>query len=170
MWANADWVRLWFKRRSIVPLDVAQGQTLLRLYRSNEAAGWAAEVDYAQSQLHSPRAPADSVWSTCYKTEWMVLGCWGSVNLGHLFTRPPLKFGCVRNEKGEVDLLQPWSDLTLIHWIGNSIFYRGDPNPRLQFGVRGLLKAHTRKTSRLKWGSNLQSLDCRSKLLPTELS
>ena len=31
------------------------------------------EAGHAQGQLHFTRVPADSVWSTSYKTEWMVL-------------------------------------------------------------------------------------------------
>ena len=31
------------------------------IYHSNEVAAWAGLADYAQSQLHSSRAPADSV-------------------------------------------------------------------------------------------------------------
>jgi len=47
-------------------------------------------------------------------TEWMVLVGWGSVNLSHLFTFHRRNSAAL-NGKGEVDLLQLWSDF--------------DPNP-----------------------------------------
>jgi len=43
-------------------------------------------------------------------------------------------------------------------------FYRGVSEPRQQFEVRGSLKAHTRKTPRRQWGSNLWSIDYESNL------
>jgi len=65
---------------------------------TNEVATWASFLvvgaDQTRGQLHSTRPTADSVWSTSYKTERMVLGGWGSVNLDHLFTRHLPKFGC----------------------------------------------------------------------------
>ena len=52
-----------------------------------EVKGWAmVEADYAQGELHSSRAPADSEWNTSYETEWMVRRGWRSVN--HVSTSP----------------------------------------------------------------------------------
>jgi len=47
--------------------------------------------------------------------------------------------------QGWMGLWKLWRDLDLIHWLGPPSFYHGVPKLPLQFGVRGLLKAHNRK-------------------------
>jgi len=73
------------------------------------------------------------------------------------------------NEEGEVDLLQPWGDDDPNPLVGPSILLPRWSEPTLAIW-RGLLTAHTWKTPHQQWGSNLQSLECIFKLLPTEVS
>jgi len=101
-------------------------------------------------------APSSQVWQsrrvkylffTSYGLAWsmsIIAPGWGSVNLSR-FTHHPPKFGYFyRGGRGGMIL-------TLIHWLGPPFFSAVIRTPRRQ------------------WGSNPQSLDCRSKLLPTEL-
>jgi len=74
------------------------------------------EADNAQGQLHSSRASSDSVWSTSYKTERMVQGAWGSVNLSHLFTS-------FTHQKGEADHQRSWNDLDPYPLVGTAIIF-----------------------------------------------
>jgi len=50
---------------------------------------WCSKIWICPGLASLFRAPPDSVWRTMYKTEWMVLRDWGSLNLSQLFTRPP---------------------------------------------------------------------------------
>jgi len=78
------------------------------------------QADYAQSQFNSFRAPTDSVWSTSYKTERMVLGGWESINLSHFVYMLPAENSATPNEKAEVDLWQLRSDSDPYLLVGNS--------------------------------------------------
>ena len=102
----------------------------------------------------------------------MVLGGWGSVNLSHLFTLHPPKFGIweIREivEKGEVDLLQPWSDFDPNPLVGSSIFLVWLSEPTLAIWSERLAQGPYQKNTPPAVG--LEPAILRSKLLPTELS
>jgi len=52
----------------------------------------------------------------------------------------------------------------IIHWLGSPLFFIVVFRTRASNLEWGLLKAHTRKTPHWEWGSNLQALECRSKI------
>ena len=87
------------------------------------------EADYAQGQLYSSRALAESVWSTGYKTNgwsWEFEG----VNLNHLFARHPPQIQLVSTRKGRWFFDNGKVILTLIiHWSVPPLFYRGVLKP-----------------------------------------
>ena len=67
---------------------------------------------------------------TSYKTERMVLEGWGPVNLEAICLHIIYRNSAAFNEKGEVNLQQPWSDLDLNYpLIGTSMAVKDPPLP-----------------------------------------
>ena len=56
--------------------------------RNKERSLGIVETDYAQGQFHSTKTPTDSVWSTSYKTERLVLGNLGGQSTYAVYTSP----------------------------------------------------------------------------------
>ena len=130
------------------------------LWSASKNPCW-TNADYARSQLHSARAPA--VRSTSYKTEWMVLRGWRSVNLSHLFAFHPPKIGLLltkREQVGSKSLGQPWSYLDSDLLIGTSIILPWCSEAMLAIWSERLAKGpYQKNTPAAQWGSNLQSID-----------
>ena len=75
------------------------------------------EPDYVQGQLHSSRAPTDSVWSTSYETQQMVPRGWESVN-HFVHTLPAENSWRERWIFGNRGMI-----LTLIHWLEPQLLF-----------------------------------------------
>jgi len=64
-----------------------------------------------------------------------------------------------------MDLLQPWSDLDPNPFLKTFILLPWWPEPNLAICIEAFAKSSYQKMPRQQWGLNLQSLECRSKLL-----
>jgi len=77
-----------------------------------------------------------------YKTEWIDLGCWGS-SQGYNFLNASPTENCVTpswEARGGFSPVRAWFWHIFIGWA-HHYFYLGDPKPRSQFKMRGLLQA-----------------------------
>jgi len=91
----------------------------------------------------------------------MILGGWGSVNLGHLLASPPLRLRLLLTRRERCSFDDRGVILTLI--IQSLLFLPWCSESTLAIWRERLVKGpYTRKTPHRQSNSNLRSIDCRS--------